>query len=388
MYTHTNTVLHQLLNFLPKDRFHRFVGQHNGDKWVKSLTTWNQLVVLMYAQATGKDSLREIETGLSLHQGVWHHLGIQSVKRSTLSYANSNRDWHIFEHLFYALLERSKDITPNRTFSFKNPLYALDATVIRLCLSLFDWAHYRKAKGALKLHTLLNVRTDIPEVIVSSDGKKGDVTAAKELVLWDTLEKGSIVVFDRAYIDYAWWRKLDEQGLFFVSRTKTNQSFVVLGQHTEASGSVLADEYVMSTEYSSVEKYPERLRRVRFAADGVVYEYVTNNMKLTGVQIAEIYKARWHVELFFKWIKQNLTIKAFLGTSENAVLTQVWIAMIYYLLLAYVKFQTRFGKSMLELTRMIRETLLVRRPLIDMLSLSIKTIRRFRPPEVEQLALL
>ena len=387
MYIHTNTVLHQLLGFLPKDSFQRFVGQHDTDRYTKSLTSWNQLVVLLYAQATGKESLREIETGLSLHNGTWHHLGVNTVKRSTLSYANNHRDYRIFEKLFYTLAERCKEVTPTRSFTFSNPLYALDATVIKLCLSLFDWAHYTKTKGALKLHTLLDVRTDIPEVIVSSDGKVGDMTAGREMQLWEKLEKGSIVVFDRAYIDFAWWQKLHEQGLFFVSRTKSNQSFVVVGQHASPAGRVLADEYVVRGEGNISPAYPERLRRVRIAKEDAVYEYVTNNTRLSALQIGEIYIARWHVELFFKWIKQNLTIKAFLGTSENAVLSQVWIAMIYYLLLAYIKFQTKFGKSLLELTRMVKETLLVRRALIDMLSLSPQSIGRFRPPDTDQLVL-
>jgi IS4 transposase len=224
-------------------------------------------------------------------------------------------------------------------------------------------------------------------VIVSSDGKVGDMTAGREMKLWEKLEKGSIVVFDRAYIDFAWWQKLEERGLFFVSRTKSNQSFVVVGQHNAPEGTVLADEYVLRGEGNTSLVYPERLRRVRIAHEDAVYEYVTNNTKLSALQIAEIYTARWHVELFFKWIKQNLTIKAFLGTSENAVLSQVWVAMIYYLLLAYIKFQTKFAKSLLELTRMVRETLLVRRTLIDMLSLSSLTIGRFRPPESPQLRL-
>lgn len=206
--------------------------------------------------------------------------------------------------------------------------------------------------------------------------------------LWEKLEKGSIVVFDRAYIDFSWWQTLHERGLFFVSRVKSNQSFVVVGQHAEPSGTVLADEYILRGEGNTSPAYPERLRRVRIARDDAVYEYVTNNTTLSALQIAKIYTARWHVELFFKWIKQNLTIKAFLGTSENAVLSQIWIAMIYYLLLAYIKFQTKFKKSLLELTRMIRETILVRRVLIDLLSLSAQTIGRFKPPESEQLRLL
>src|SRR3989339_472752 len=390
MYQYTNTIFSQLLTFLPKDKFQRFVGQHNGDKWVKSLTTWNQLVVLLYAQATGKDSLREIETGFSLHTGTWHHLGVQTVARSSVSYANNHRDYRIFEQLFYALLNRCREVTPNRTFTFNNPLYSLDATVIKLCLSLFDWARYTKTKGALKMHTLLNVRTTIPELITITDGKVGDVTAGKDMELTLHLEKGSIVVFDRAYIDYTWWYELHKTGLFFVSRVKSNTHIDVVGQHKPITdASVLTDERVLVGEHSGTEKYPEVLRRVRYVDSETkeVYEYLTNNMKLSAEEIASVYKARWQVELFFKWIKQNLTIKTFLGTSQNAVLSQVWVAMMYYLLLAYIKFQTKFNKTLLELTRMVREVLLVRRTLVDLLSLSSTSINRFDTRDSPQRAL-
>lgn len=210
---YSNTIFNQLLNFLPKDQFRQFVGQHQGDRYVKKLTAWNQLTILLYAQVTGKDSLREIETGLSVHQPKWNHLGMKSVARSTLSEAMARRNYQIYEDLFYALLQRCKEITPENRFKFTNPLYSFDATTIQLCLSLFNWAKYRTTKGALKLHMLLNNRTAIPECITVTDGKTTDITAIKQMSL--NLEKGSILVFDRAYIDFAWWNQLDEDGIFF-----------------------------------------------------------------------------------------------------------------------------------------------------------------------------
>lgn len=390
MQYYSNTIFNQLLSFLPKDKFNQFVGQHNADKWVKSLTTWNQFVALLYAQATGKDSLREIETGLLMHANAWYHLGVKTVARSSLSDANNRRDYRIFEQLFYELLKRCREVTPEKEFSFNNPLYTLDATIIKLCLSIFDWAKYTKTKGALKLHTLLDTRTAIPELVTISDGKTGDITAGKDMDFINTLEKGSIIVFDRAYIDYSWWFKINEAKLFFVSRVKKNQFIDFIGQHENpAQIGVLADDYVLIGEYKGMKTYPDKLRRIRFynKEEGKEYVYLTNNFELSSLHIVEIYKARWQIEIFFKWIKQNLKIKTFLGISKNAVLSQIWIAMIYYLLLAYIKFQTRFTKPLLELTRMIRETLLIRRSLIDLLSLSTKTISRFTARDGPQLIL-
>jgi Transposase DDE domain/Domain of unknown function (DUF4372) len=382
MSHYSSTVLSQLLEFLPKQRFDQLVGQHQGDYYTKSLTTWNQFIALLYAQATGKDSLREVATGLTLHAGTWYHLGINSVARSSLSRANNKRDPQIFQELFYTLLEQCQGLTETKTFSFKNPLYALDSSTIRLCLSLFSWAHYTKQKGALKLHALLDVRTSIPSLIVLTDGKAGDITTGRDMDL-SYLEKGSIVVFDRGYVDFRWWRYINEQGLFFVSRTKRNSGLLVVGQHTEPKGTVLADEYVVGGDIFAQEKYPEKLRKIRAIHKGEGYEYVTNNLVLSGEQIVEVYTARWQVELFFKWIKQNLVIKSFLGTSENAVLSQIWVSMIYYLLVAYIKFQTKFSRSLLELTRMFREVLLTRRNLIDLLSLKPQSLQKFTHPPWE-----
>jgi len=381
--TYSNTIFGQLLNFLPKHKFDQFVGQHKSDKYTKRLTTWNQFIALMYAQATGKDSLREIETGLNLNKNIWYHLGIGSVARSSLADANSRRSYQIFEKLFYSLLKQFQENIPEENkFDFKNPLYSFDSTTVELCLSVFDWAKFRTTKGALKIHTLLNNRTTVPELLNMTNGKVADVTALKEMTL--NLPPQSIIVFDRGYIDYDLWSKINGNKWFFVSRNKSNQNLFVVGQHNiqkMLEKNILADELVAYGDYETMKKHGDVvLRRIKYyhEKDKKEYTYLTNNFDLRAVQIADIYKQRWQIELFFKWIKQNLKIKTFLGTSENAVMAQVWTAMIYYLLLAYIRFQTKFKKSLLELTRMIREVLLIRRDLIDLLSLNANTILRLK----------
>jgi hypothetical protein len=350
------------------------------------MTAWNQFVILMYAQATGKDSLRDIETGLRTCPTVWNHLGIQTVAKTSIARANNTRSYKIFERLFYVILEQCREITPLHTFSFENPLYSLDATVINLCLSLFDWATYRHTKGALKIHTLINNQTNMPEVLNMTTGNVADITGARAMRI--AIPRGSIIVFDRGYVDLDWWNTLHVQGIFFVTRPKRNQLCIVSGVHALPSGLILADEIVWLGDIMKAH-YPRTMRRVKYQSDtGEIYEYVTNNLVLSGEEIALVYKERWRIELFFKWIKQNLKIKSFLGTTENAVMSQIWVAMIYYLLLSYIRFQTKFPRSLLELSRMIRETLFTRRSLIDLLSLSPATVSKLIEPEVVQLPLI
>jgi hypothetical protein len=382
---YSTTIFNQILAFVPKDCLQRFVGQHHADRYVKKMTVWNQFVILMYAQATGKDSLREIETGLKTHEHLWYHLGVQAVSKSSLARANCKRSYKIFEDLFYAILKQCRSITPQRQFSFDNPLYSLDSTTIRLCLSLCDWAAYQHTKGAVKMHVLLNNRTDIPEVLTVTEGSVNDVRVARQLDV--SIPRGSFLVFDRGYLDFKWWNTLHAHGIFFVTRPKKPTLFVVSGQQADSGGHILADErgWIGNVVHA---RYPREVRRVRYLnEDGETYEYVTNNFELSGEEIALIYKERWRIELFFKWIKQNLKIKSFLGTSPNAVLSQIWVAMIYYLILSYVKFQTKFDRSLLELSRMVKETLFTRRTIIDLLSLSPQTVYKFRVPEVFQLRL-
>ena len=375
------TILSQLLSFLPKKAFNRLVGQHAADRYVKKLTSWNQFVLLLYAQASCKDSLREIETGINTHENSFYHLGIKSAARSSLSYANNNRDYEIFEKLFYLLFKQFKGVVSTGQFKFNNPLYIIDSTTVSLALSLFNWAKYSRTKGAIKLHTILDSTTMVPEIINITLGQSSDISAAKQID-FSWLKAGSIIVFDRGYIDYKWWSGFDEKGVTFVSRTKKAQNIFVVGQHNKdmLGKGILADEKVIFGSFGAINKYEKGLRRVRYYDEKTQkkYEFLTNNFDLRASQIADIYKNRWQIELFFKWIKQNLKIKTFLGTSRNAVMSQIWVAMIYYLFLSYLKFQTKFGKSLLELTRMIREVLMFKRSLIDLLSLNEDTIHKFK----------
>jgi hypothetical protein len=377
-----STIFTQLLGFLPYHQFHSLVGQHKSDFKTQKLTTWNQFVILAYAQATGKDSLREIETGLKTHHELWHHLGIKTVAKSSIAYANKKRNSIVFEKIFYALLSQCKEMTSVRKFSFENPLYSLDSTTVDLCLNLFDWAKFHHTKGAIKLHTLFDNRLQIPVVVEGTIGLVSDIKKGKAMKF--DLALGSILVFDRGYADYHWWKTLDSKGFFFVTRPRKNMTIIVSKRGTVSDSSILGDDTIWIGD-PCLPHYDKEMRRVRYLdPNHGEYVFITNNFKLTALEIALVYKERWQIELFFKWIKQNLKIKTFLGTSRNAVMSQVWVAMIYYLLVSYIKFQTRYPKSLLELTWLLKETLLTRRPLIDILSLNTQTATKLARNESYQ----
>jgi hypothetical protein len=336
---------------------------------VKTFTTWQQYITVLYSQIKQKDSLRDIETGLQAQSPRWYHLGLTGIHKSTLSDANTKRDYRIFEDTFYNLLARCKDLTPKHRFRFRNPLYTIDATTIDLCLSVFPWAKFRKTKGAIKMHCLYDHSGALPSFLTITDGKKHDVRVVKEHAF--PLVPDSIVSIDKAYIDYKWLYSLDKKGIWFVTRAKSNIDSVVTGQHPISGKGVLSDESISLQGPLTKTYYPKELRLIRYYDEErkKTLTFLTNNFKLAASTIAQIYKSRWQIELFFKWIKQNLKIKSFLGTSKNAVLTQVWIAMCYYLLLTYIKYQTKYGYSLLQLSRVIREMLFERKNLIDILTL-------------------
>jgi transposase len=320
---------------------------------------------------------------------MWYHLGLTSVARSTIAYANEHRSYQIYESLFYVLLEKCRALTPKRRFSFRNELRAIDSTTIDLCLSVFPWARFRQEKGAIKLHTSLDVRSQIPDLVELTDGKVHDLTAMKRMDL-SQFPKGTIFVIDRGYYDLALLRTIVDAGHHFVIRLKKNAQIVRITEHRASSGmSVLRDERIAFILPASEEKYPEDLRLVTFhdAEHDKNYQFLTDEFRLSASNIALIYKQRWQIELFFKWIKQHLRIKTFLGTSKNAVLTQIWVAMIYFLLLSWIAFQTKFGGSLLDLTRIVAELLLRRVSLIDALSLTPKTVYRLRARDGPQLML-
>lgn len=374
---HYNTVLHQLVSLLPGHQFDQFVEDLGGDRYVKTFSTRSQLTTLLYAQASGKQSLRDIENALLVQGNRLYHLGLPSkIARSTLSDANSRRDHRIYEKLFYALLARCKDLTPKHRFKFKNPLYSLDSTVIDLCLATFPWAKFRARKGALKLHYQLDHSGELPVFMTMTDGLRPDVCVAKASF---PIVPDSIYCFDKGYTDYAWFRRITDEKAFFVTRAKENMVGRYVGQHEASKKKGVFFDFAIETKgYWQNYPYPLRLIGYRDAETGLYLEFLTNNFTFSSTTIAQIYKARWQIEIFFKWIKHNLKIKSFLGTSKNAVLTQIWIAMCYYLLLAYVKYQARYRASLFYLHRIVRETLMDRVGLIDLLNLSPARLARLR----------
>ena len=368
-----NTVFSQLLQLICQYRFKKCVDRYEGDKYTKRFTCWQQLLVLLFAQAKGHASLRDIEVSLRSHERKWYHLGLTSVARSTLADANTGRDADIFKDVFYGLLDKCRDLAPAHRFKFKNPLYTFDSTLINVCLSLYPWATYRKKKGAFKLHTLLDHAGYLPSFIVITDGKTHDINVVKDTVYGvPGLSPDSILLVDRAYIDYNWLYSLTTNRLFFVTRVKKNMKYTVLGQQKISNNNgVVEDRRVRLSNYYQSRYYPAPLRLVTVAdpETGEQITFMTNNFTLDAETIAELYKSRWQIETFFKWVKQNLRIKSFLGTSPNAVMTQIWAAMIYYLLVSFIKFQTKCRHSLHELTRIIGELFLDTVYLIEILTI-------------------
>ena len=368
-----NTVFSQLLQLICQYRFKKCVDQYEGDKYTKRFSCWQQLIALLFAQAKSLTSLRDIELSLKSHMKKWYHLGLKTVAKSTLSDANNNRSADIFSDTFYSLLEKCRELSPRHGFRFKNPLYSFDSTLIDVCLSLYPWATYRTKKGAFKVHTLLDHNGYLPSFIVITDGKTHDINVVKDDSYgFPSLSPDSILLIDRAYIDYNWLYSLTRSKLFFVMKAKSNMKYTVLGQQevTKNKG-IVSDCLIMLSGVASHENYPDKLRMVTYIDQetGELHVFITNNFKLAARTIADLYKSRWAIEIFFKWIKQNLKIKSFLGTSKNAVMSQIWAAMIYYLLLSFIKFQTKCRHSLHELTRIVGELLLDTVFLIEILTI-------------------
>ena len=375
-----NTIFSQLFNFIPRHRFDSAVSRGGGDHYCKRFTAWRQFLTCLYAQITGKDSLREIEQGLLANERRLYHLGMQAVPRSSLSDAMNRRSPDFFKALFDEILERATGLAANHGFRFRNPLYAIDSTVIDLCISQYSWARYRRTKGAIKLHTQLDLSGNLPCYVVMSDGKMSDIHAAKTQF---PIRPDSIYVYDKGYCDLRWFNEISLQGAYFVTRLRCNSKTATLGQHSHSPSAtgVVSDEEIVFSNFPSLLKYPVPLRKVTYVDQeaGRRYEFLTNNFRLAAHTIARIYRRRWQIELFFKWIKQNLKIKSFLGTTRNAVMTQIWVALIHYLLVAYIKQLTRTAFTMTEITRGIRETLMMAYSLLEVLNLEEKVLQK--PPD-------
>lgn len=372
MYTHSRTIFNELLDFLPRKKFEALIGQHGFDRYKKKFSWYNLLLLLMYAQITGKDSLRDIETWLSVHQNLYYHLWIQSTKRSTISYNNNTCNHEIFENVFNELLKQVQWFYPNKKFNF----YSLDSTTISVSLNLIPWAKHRKQKWAIKMHVLLNNQNLVPDVIEISDWKKADITIGKIMNLETILDKWSFIVFDRWYVDYNRYKKLDDNWLFFVTRTKKNMDYLVIESKNVGINWVQKDELIQVFNPNG-KPYQWELRLITYISpdDGREYKFITNNFEVNPKIISLLYKHRREVELFFKFIKQNLKIKSFLWTSENAVRNQIRVAMIYYLIVCYIKFKTKIKQWLLELSRLISESLMLRFKIIDILGLSSQNIK-------------
>ena len=359
------TLFAQLMDFLPWTTFSRYVQRYDGDRRVRTLTCAEQFRVMAFAQLTYRESLRDIEVCLSAQAGKLYHMGLRdSPRRSTLADANELRDWRIYADFAQRLIDQAKKLYAQEDLGLEltNTVYALVSTTIDLCLSVFPWALFRSTKAAVKMHTLLDLRGAIPSFIHISKGKLHDVHALDLLIP----EAGAIYVMDRAYVDFERLHVLHLSGSFFVTRAKSNMDFHRLySAPTDRSNGVICDQTIALDGFYSQQHYPEHLRRIRFkdAESGKTLVFLTNNFTLPAATVCALYKSRWQVELFFKWIKQHLRIKRFFGTSENAVKSQIWIAVSVYVLVAIVKKRLNLDASLYTLLQILSVTLFEKMPL-------------------------
>jgi hypothetical protein len=360
----------QLMDHLPLHTFRRCVAKYPGRYPMLTFSHFDQFLCMAFAQLTFRESLRDIETCLRAHSDKLYHMGIRGgIARSTLADANENRDWRIYQDFALCLIQTARKLYAQDDFGVElsNTVYALDSTTIDLCLSLFPWARFRKAKGAVKLHTLLDLRGSIPSFIYISDGKLHDVNILDQIAF----EAGSFYVMDRGYIDFARLHGLHQAQAFFVVRAKSNLQFRRVYSHPiDKETGLRCDQTIQLTGSKSRRGYTDQLRRVKFydAEHDKRLVFLTNHFDLPALSIAELYRSRWNVELFFKWIKQHLRIKAFFGTSENAVKTQVWIAITVYVLVAIIKKRHRSEASFYTILQILSLTLFEKMPIDQLLA--------------------
>ena len=364
------TVFSQVIDFLPQNKFRQCVNRYSGNYRVRSFTCYNQLLCMAFAQLTYRESLRDIECCLRAMQEKLYHMGIRGkVSRNTLAKANETRDWRIYSDFAQILIHEARRLYVDDGFGLEldETVYALDSSTIDLCLSVFPWARFRKTKGAIKLHTLLDLRGDIPTFIWITDGKIHDVNVLDHLIP----EAGSIYVMDRAYLDFHRLYQLHQCSAIFVTRSKTNTGLRRLySNKVDKSTGVRCDQIVVLTGYYSKKDYPEKLRRIKYfdAEKGRSFVFLTNQFTLPPEIIAELYRYRWRVEIFFKWIKQHLRIKSFYGTSENAVKTQIWIAVSTYVLVAIMKKRLKIDLTLYTILQILSIALFEKMPILQALT--------------------
>jgi len=359
-----------MLQLFSRHEFNTLVQEHKAEYHARGVRSWWHFVAMLFGQVAGQDSLRGIEAGLATQGAHLYHLGVRPVNRSSLSYANAHRPASLFEAMFYRMLSKCQSIAPRHKFRFKNPLYSLDATTISLCLSLFNWAKFRKTKGAVKLHVKFNHAGYLPTFALVTPGKVHERRIAPRI----PLEAGDVAVMDRGFLDFGYLKTLDDQDVTFVTRLKSNTAYRVKERHEHTHPNIVADQTIELTGFYSHKDYPGRLRRI-VARDPETKKTVvllTNQFHWAASTIAAIYKDRWQIELFFKTLKQQLKVKSFVGTSENALLSQLWVALIAYLLLAYLKFKSKFQWSLYTLSSILPTNLFSRRNLWDWLNAPYK----------------
>jgi len=372
----------QVISLIDRQLFHQAVKRHEAERSAKGFSSWTQLVSLLFSQFAGANSLREIAGGLATVRGKISHLGLPAApKKSTLAYANAHRPWQFFETIFHQTLSRVQSLADfhKKKFRFKNPLFSIDSSTIDLCLKVFDWAHFSRTKGAVKLHLLLDHAGYLPCWAYLSDGKCADIKAARML----KLPAGAIVAMDRGYNDYALFGTWCANGVYFVTRIKDKADYQVVRRlEPKLDQNITADEIIRFNAAKSWEKCPHHLRLVSFynAEKDETLQFLTNNFKLAPSTIAAIYKDRWQIELFFKAIKQNLKVKTFLGTNENAVKSQLWTALLASLLLKFLQLKSSFGWSLSNLAALLRMNLLTYRCLWAWLDKPFHT-SLLEPPE-------
>jgi IS4 transposase len=355
------SVFQQLLNCFPRREFAALVAQHQAERHARGFGSWDQFVAMLFCQLARVQSLSEICLGLRSACGKLVHLGVRAPSKSTLAYANEHRPWELYRSVFFRLLERCRQVAPRHRFRFKNKLLSIDTTVIDLCASMFDWAKFRRTKGAVKLHVVLDHSGHLPCFVQITEGKASDLQLARTV----EFPAGAVVVFDRAYIDYRWFRRLTQRGVWFVTRTKRKMQYRVIEDHpVPKNRNVVRDQTVELIMADWYRFEPLKVRVVEILTDqGEPLEFLTNQFTFGATTIAEIYRQRWQIELLFKALKQNLRIKTFVGTSANALHTQIWTALIALVLARYLQFKARFGWCLSTLLAMLRLQLFTHRDL-------------------------
>jgi hypothetical protein len=370
-------ILAQFLSLLPRYEFQRIVNKYKGDYRTKHFKCWDQLACMIFAHIRQERSLRDIDVSLNAHASKLYHTGIQQCPKSTLADANEQRDYRIFEDFAKTLMQRARREYANTELAIdvNNAVYALDASVIDLTLSLYPWAKFRKAKGAIKLHTMIDLRGNIPAFLTITDGKVHDVKAAPQA----PIEADGIYVVDRGYVDFGWLWYIQQAGAFFVTRLKTSIKWTrVISHSVDKSLGLRSDQEILLSTKRLISLYPVRLRRISFRDEDRkrTLVFLTNNFDIPSETISALYKARWEIELFFKWIKQHLRVKTFYGTSANAVKTQIWVAMIVYLLLAILKERYRLEQTLSQLLHFLEVNIFEQKSMLSIFQMNSRSTQK------------